>query len=144
MRRNTRRMKSVVICGSQRYKKEIIQFAKELEKLGVSLVLVPDFRWTRNRMLAAREAERLKSMRYRTRLPGVVRGHLHKILKADVCFVYNKNSYIGVNTTLEIGAAAALNKFIFALEQDKSEPCRDILFDKVVTTPEELVVYLKD
>jgi len=137
-------MKSVVVCGSQRYKKEIIEFAKRLEQLGIPLVLIPDFKWTRNRLLTAQEAERLKSKRYRARLPGAVRGHLHKILKADVCFVYNKNGYIGVNTTLEIGAAAALNKFIFALEPDKSEPCRDILFDKIVKTPEELAEYLKD
>ncbi len=137
-------MKSVVICGSQRYKGEMIGFAKKLEKLGVPLVLIPDFRWTRDRLLVASEADRLKSKRYRQRLPGVVRGHLHKILKADVCFVYNKNGYIGVNTTLEVGAAAALNKFIFALERDKTEPCRDILFDKIVKTPEELVAYLKD
>lgn len=137
-------MKSVVICGSQRYKKEIAQFAKKLEALGISLVLVPDFRWSRDHMLQAPESIRLKSIRYRQRLPGVVRGHLHKILKADVVFVYNKNGYIGVNTTLEIGAAAALNKFIFALEPDKSEPCRDILFDKIVGTPEELAEYLRD
>lgn len=137
-------MKSVVICGSQRYKKEIAQFAKKLESLGISLVLVPDFRWTRDHVLIAQEQERLKSARYRQRLPGMVRGHLHKILKADVVFVYNKNGYIGVNTTLEIGAAAALNKFIFALEPDKSEPCRDILFDKIVGSPEELAEYLKD
>lgn len=137
-------MKSVVICGSQRYKREIIDFAKKLEKLGVPLVLIPDFRWTRDHMLAAREVERLRSIRYRARLPGVVRGHLHKILKADVVFVYNKKGYIGVNTTLEIGAAAALNKFIFALEPDKSEPCRDILFDKIVGSAEGLAEYLRD
>lgn len=137
-------MKSVVICGSQRYKREIAEFARKLERLGVSLVLVPDFRWTRDHFSRSPESVRLKSARYRTRLPGVVRGHLHKILKADVCFVYNKNGYIGVNTTLEIGAAAALNKFIFALEPDKKEPCRDILFDKIVSTPEELFEFLKD
>ncbi len=137
-------MKSIVICGSQRYKKEITQFAQRLSQLGVAIVLIPDFRWTRDRMLAAPEEIRLKSKRYKARLPGVVRGHLHKILKADVCFVYNKSGYVGINTTLELGAAAALNKFIFALEQDKSEPCRDILFDKIVKTPEELFTYLKD
>lgn len=137
-------MKSVVICGSQRYKKEIAEFAKTLEKLGISMVLVPDFRWSRDHVIQAPESVRLESPRYRQRLPGMVRGHLHKILKADVCFVYNKGGYIGVNTTLEIGAAAALNKFVFALEPDKSEPCRDILFDKIVGTPEELAEYLKD
>lgn len=137
-------MKSVVVCGSQRYKEEMIKFAKKLEKLGVPLVLIPDFRWTRKESLAAAESIRLKSARYRLRVPGVVRAHLHKILKADICFVYNKNGYIGVNTTLELGAAAALNKFIFALEPDKSEPCRDILFDKIIATPEELANYLKD
>lgn len=137
-------MKSVVICGSQRYKKEIAEFARQLERLGVSLVLIPDFRWTRDHISRSPEHVRLRSARYRTRLPGVVRGHLHKILKADVCFIYNKKGYIGVNTTLELGAAAALNKFIFALEPDRSEPCRDILFDKIVKTPEELMSYLRD
>lgn len=137
-------MKSVVICGSQRYKKEIANFAKRLEELGVAMVLIPDFRWSRDSVIKSPESVRLKSFRYRQRLPGVVRGHLHKILKTDICFVYNKKDYIGVNTTLELGAAAALNKLIFALEPDKSEICRDILFDKIVKNPEELYAYLKD
>jgi len=35
-------MKSVVVCGSKRYKDEIAVFCVELEKLGV-LVFEPDF-----------------------------------------------------------------------------------------------------
>ncbi len=137
-------MKSVVICGSQRYKKEIHLFAKRLEEMGVAIVLTPDFRWSRDHTIIMPEKQRMRSRRYRARLPGVVRGHLHKILKTDICFVYNKKGYIGVNTTLEIGAAAALNKLIFALEPDKNEVCRDILFDKIVESPEELFTYLKN
>lgn len=136
-------MKSIVICCSQRYKEEIKDFAKKLEKLGIPLVMTPDFRWTSQSVALSTEAHRLKSARYRRRLPGVVRGHLHKIAKADAVFIYNKNGYIGYNTTLEIGAAAILNKLIFALEDDKEEPCRNILFDKIVKTPEELAEILK-
>lgn len=136
-------MKSLVICCSQRYKEEIREFAKKLEKLGVPLVLVPDFRWTSKKVAQSSESIRLKSDRYRKRLPGVVRSHLHKIAKADAVFVYNKDGYVGYNTTLEIGAAAILNKLIFALEEDKEEPCRGILFDKIVKNPEELAEYLK-
>jgi hypothetical protein len=36
-------MKSVVVCGSKRYKAEVAKFCAALEKLGV-LVFEPDFR----------------------------------------------------------------------------------------------------
>ena len=36
-------MKSVVICGSQRYKEDIKQFSQQLKKLGVSVVFEPNF-----------------------------------------------------------------------------------------------------
>lgn len=135
-------MKSVVICASQRFKDGVKEFSKKLEDLGVPLVLIPDFRYRKSKMAKAEEKERLKSKSYRRSLPGLVRGHLQKVMKADVCFIYNKNGYIGYNTTLELGAAAILGKWIFALEKDLDEPCRGILFDKIVKTPEELVKYL--
>lgn len=135
-------MKSVVICSSQRFKKEVDEFAKKLEKLGVPLVLSPDFRYRSAKMAASSEAVRLKSQAYRKSLEGLVRAHLHRIQKADVCFVFNKNGYVGYNTTLEMGAAAILGKLIFALEPDIHEPCRHILIDKIVKTPEEFMKYL--
>ena len=135
-------MKSVVICSSQRFKKEVDDFAKKLEKLGVPLVLAPDFRYRTAKVAAAPESVRLKSASYRKGLEGLVRAHLHRIQKADVCFIYNKKGYVGYNTTLELGAAAILGKLIFALEEDTHEPCRHILFDKIIKTPEDLARYL--
>ena len=102
-------MKSVVICGSRKFKQEINKFADELEELGV-LVYAPD----------------------------VDADHIQKMRMADVVFVYNKDGYAGVSVTLEIGAAIALAKPIYALADDP-EVCRQVLFQAVISSPEELV-----
>lgn len=140
-------MKSVVICGSQRYKEEIKQFAGKLRKLGVSVVFEPNFERQRVKMLTKAEKERLKSKSYRDRVPAMVHEHFNRIRKADVCFVYNKKGYLGVNTTLELGFAHGLNMIIYALEPEMptgqgGEICRDILFTEIVDKPEDLVTRL--
>jgi len=137
-------MKSVVICGSQRYKKEINVFVKELRKLGVPVVFHPNFERRRISFLSKKEKERLKSKAYRLRIPGLVHEHFDRIRKSDVCYVYNKDGYLGVNTTLEIGFAHGLNRIIYALEPERpiqfgGEVCRDILFSEVIDSAEELV-----
>jgi len=57
---------------------------------------------------------------------------------ADVVFVFNKNGYAGVSTTMEIGCALALGKPIYALEKD-TELCRNVLYREIINTPEEFV-----
>lgn len=141
-------MRSVVICGSQRFNDEMMQFAARLRKLGVPLVLVPDFKYARKNFLNMDEKERLASKSYRKRVPDLVRQHFDKIRKADVCFVYNKDGYLGVNTTLEIGFAHGRDMVIYSFEpespvEDGGEVCRDILFTEVVSTPEDLYEKLK-
>ncbi len=44
---------------------------------------------------------------------------------------------------MELGAAAVLGKPIYALEEDKTEACMNVLIDEVIATPEELVKRLK-
>ena len=137
-------MKSVVICGSQRYKDEIRAFSTRLRKLGVPIVFEPNFERQRKKMLSKKESERLKSKSYRDRVPAMVHEHFDRIRKADVCYIYNKNGYLGVNTTLELGFAHGKNMIIYALEPEKpiaqgGEVCRDILFTEIIDTPEELV-----
>ena len=39
---------------------------------------------------------------------------------ADIVFIYNKNGYAGVSTTLEIGGALMLGKPIYALSMTKN------------------------
>lgn len=58
-------------------------------------------------------------------------------------FIYSKGGYIGVSTTLEIGAAAILGKSIYALENYKEDLAIDVLFDGIIKNPEELIEKLK-
>ena len=136
-------MKSVVICGSQRYKDEIKAFAIKLRKLGVPIVFEPNFERRPTKFLNATEAKRLESVSYRKQVPALVHEHFDRLRKADICYVYNKEGYVGVNTTLEIGFAQGKNMIIYALEPEKElkfggEICRDILFTEIIQTPEEL------
>src|ERR1035437_7028399 len=129
-------MKSVVVCGSQRYKDEITAFAKALRQLGVPIVFEPNFERQRSKMAHADEKTRLQVKSYRDRVPAMVHEHFDRIRKADVCCVYNKDGYIGVNTTLEVGFAHGKNMIIYALEPEKEiefggEICRDILFTEI-------------
>jgi len=137
-------MRSVVICGSQRFKDEIAAFANDLRELGVPVVFEPNFRRQRKEMLTKDEKDRLKSQSYRERVPAMVHEHFNRIRKADVCYIYNKGGYLGINTTLELGFAHGKNMVIYALEPEKSveeggEICRDILFTEIIDSPEELV-----
>lgn len=137
-------MKSVVICGSQRYKDEIKSFSKRLKELGVSIVFEPNFDRRPKKFLKAKESVRLATYSYRKQIPALVHEHFDRIRKADICYIYNKKGYLGVNTTLELGFAHGKNMIIYALEPEKEfhaggEICRDILFTEIVPTPEELV-----
>ncbi|MDO8620637.1 MAG: nucleoside 2-deoxyribosyltransferase [bacterium] len=123
-------MKSVVICGSRRFKAEAKKFANELEKLGV-VVYAPYHHSGQD------EWEKF-SKEYQTFIAlGLTHDHFYKIRMADVVFVYNKGGYAGPSTTLEIGFAVALGKPIYALAPD-SELCRNALFREVIRTPKEL------
>ena len=141
-------MKSVCILGSQRFKEEMESFARSLRIMGVPLVYEPEFKERDAIFLNLTESERLsgedqKNKEYRRMVPGLVFHHLQRIREADVVYVYNPGGYIGVNTTLEIGAAHMLNKPIFAMCPEKpykegGEMCREILVNSVVPTFEEL------
>lgn len=141
-------MKSVVICGSQRFNDEINHFAARLRKLGASQVFTPNFKYARKNFLESDERDRLQSRTYRKQLSAFVLEHFDRIRKADICFVYNKDGYLGVNTTLEIGFAHGREMVIYSLERESDaeeggEICREILFSEVVGTPEELYKILE-
>jgi|TARA_Y100000310_G_scaffold321577_1_gene379436 hypothetical protein len=141
-------MKSVVICGSLRYASEIDQFAARLRKLGAPLVLTPNFKYLRKEYSSLDEKDRLTSKGYRRKIPELVLQHFDRIRKADIVFVYNKDGYLGVNTTLELGFAHGRDMIIYSLEPESAikeggEVCRDILFTEVINTPEDLCERLK-
>ncbi|KUK77668.1 MAG: MazG nucleotide pyrophosphohydrolase [candidate division WS6 bacterium 34_10] len=129
-------MKSVVLCGSKRFKKEMGEFAKNLKDKGI-VVYEP------NLYRGGKEWDTLSGDYKRYILMGLTHDHFYKIKKADVVFVYNKGGYIGNSTTLEIGYAVACDKPIYAFEEDIEEGCRNVLFTDLIKTPTQLIKRLK-
>ncbi len=129
-------MKTVVMCGSRRFKPEIREFSKRLRKLGV-VVYEPFLHSGQD------EWEKLSSDYQKFIALGLSHDHFYKIKMADVVFVYNKDGYSGNSTTLEIGYAIALGKPIYALSGDDKELCRHVFFREIVSSPAELAKKLK-
>jgi len=128
-------MKSVVICGSRRFKPEIREFTKKLKELG-AVVYEPYLHQGQD------EWTNLSDDYKRFVALGLTHDHFYKIKMADVVFVYNKDGYSGCSTTLEIGYAVALGKPIYALSADE-ELSRHILFREIIQIPEELAKRLQ-
>ncbi|MDP2926778.1 MAG: hypothetical protein Q8N65_01420 [bacterium] len=128
-------MKSVVICGSKRFKAEAREFARQLKELGV-VVYEPYFH------SGQEEWDRLSEDYKKFIALGLTHDHFYKIQMADVIFVYNQDGYSGVSTTLEIGAAVVLGKPIYALFPDE-ELCRQVMFCEIIKSPEDLVKKLQ-
>lgn len=125
-------MKTVVLCGSRRFKPEIRKFGADLKKLGV-VVFEPYLHCGHD------EWSSLSEEYQNYILLGLTHDHFYKIQMADVVYVYNKDGYAGVSTTLEIGYAVAKGKPVYALEKDTSEGCRNVLFREIISSPAKLV-----
>ncbi len=128
-------MKSVVICGSRRYKKEIREFSARLRKAGVIVyepILSDD-----------PKIDELPEHFKKFAFLGLTHHQFSSIRKADVVYFYNKGGYMGNSSTLELGFAEALGKSIYALSEDREEPCRNVLFDEIIKNSEELIKRLK-
>lgn len=148
-------MKSVVFCSSQRFKKDMETFIRDLkecaqEKNTHLVVFDPEFEERSQEFLDQHEKERLNDPLYRATVAGKVYDHLfRKVRVADVCFIFNKNGYLGANTSGELFAAAALGKTIYAIHEKTlmgnypdnlyEEPSPRKLIHEVVSTPEELL-----
>ena len=147
-------MKSVVFCSSQRFRKELEDFINELKQAAKKqkchlVILDPEFE-ERGDLEKLEEKERLFDKNYRSSVAGKVYDHLFRKVKvADICFVFNKDGYIGANTNGELFAAAITGKICYALE-DKilmgkypndlyEEPSPRKLIHEIVKTPEALL-----
>lgn len=129
-------MRSVVVCGSKRYRKEIAKFCSRLEDLGV-LVFEPSIQ----QPIFEDEVHHSEYVTQKL-FKGLTLEHFDWIRKADVCYIFNKDDYVGTSVTMEIAYATALGKPVFALSSKTSDPCRDALIDKVVKTPKSLTALL--
>lgn len=145
----------MVFCSSQRFKKEMYEFIAELRKLASQkelhpVIFDPEFEDRPSNFHMASEKERLSDAHYRSTVAGKVYDHLfRKVRVADVCYIFNKDGYLGANTNGELFAAAALGKTIYAFS-DKTmmgsyprdlyeEPSSRKLIHEIVGTPEELL-----
>jgi nucleoside 2-deoxyribosyltransferase len=125
-------MKSVVVCGSKRYAAEIDKFCKELKRLGV-LVFEPNFKEP-----MPEDIEFSSANIKHTVFKGLTLEHFDWIRKSEVCFIFNKDDYVGVSVSMEMAYATALGKPVFALSDETGDPARNSLIDKVVKTPQNL------
>lgn len=147
-------VKKIVFCSSQRFRLELVEFINEFREIVRKnrkpfMILEPDFDTTPKEFLHLSEKERLqKSAEYRERLIWDASNHLFRRVKiADIVFIFNKNSYVGVNTSGELFAAAVLNKKIYSLEKRimmgqypddlYEEPFVSFLIWDVAKTPQE-------
>lgn len=128
-------MKSVVLCGSRRFKPEMRAFGKKLKAAGI-VVYEPYLH-------SGQDEWANLSQQYRNFIAlGLTHDHFYKIKMADVVFIFNKDGYVGNSTTLEIGYAMALGKPVYALSEDE-ELCRNVLFRKIIKDTKELILLLK-
>ncbi len=146
-------VKKIVFCSSQRFRKEMLQFIKELRALiqenkAPFIILEPDFDELPEEFLSMSEEERLKDDNYRRQLIWDASNHLFgRVKKADIAFIFNKNGYLGINTSGELFAAAVLDKKVYALEEKVmmgkypkelyEEPFVSFLIYAVTSTPKE-------
>ena len=114
------------------------------------IILEPNFEEREERLGGLHERDRLKDAGYKEAVAGKVYDHLfRKVRIADVCFIFNKDGYLGVNTTGELFAAAMSGKMCYALHDQTlmghypndlyEEPSSRKLIHEIVTTPEELL-----
>lgn len=96
------------------------------------------------------EKDRMKDPHYSKSVAGKVYDHLFRKVKvADVCYIFNKDGYLGANVTGELFAAALAGKICYALEDTfkmgnyphdlYEEPAPRKLIHEIVATPDELL-----
>ncbi len=129
-------MKTLVICGSLRFAKEMKSIADSLCSLGVTVHCPTDYR--DNIAWKQVDAEGVRIL-----AKGLTYEHFQRIRTADAVLIVNPDGYIGTSTTLEMGYAVALAKPMFSWEPDTTEVCRDILMISVNKNIENLASYLK-
>jgi len=128
-------MKTIAICGSRRFKKEIREFATKLKKAGV-VVYEPILNDDPKINDLPKHFKKFAFL-------GLTHHQFSFIRKADIVYFYNKDGYMGNSSTLELGFAEALGKPIYALCEDKEEPCRNVLINEVIKTLPDLIKRLK-
>lgn len=114
---------SIAVCGSGRHIDRIMALCDALEAQGY-LVMRP---------VMGGDVSHLTPSEALLAWGGAAQKHLRQIRQADICLIANFNGYLGVDSTIELGYASALHKWVVALNHD-DELGREALFDRVLET----------
>lgn len=96
-------MKIITICGSLKFKNEMMKVAEKLALEG-NCIITPVYPTEENYTRTDEQIENLK------------KAHFKKIDLSDAIYIVNVNNYIGESTKLEIEYAKSKNKEIIYLE----------------------------
>ncbi|HEX4702600.1 MAG TPA: hypothetical protein VH352_10775 [Pseudonocardiaceae bacterium] len=118
-------MRIIALCGSGKKRKEIFEATELLRDQG-AIVLAPPLH-NISKLCEGRPDEC-----WELAWKGATFAHLNRIEKADVVFIVNPDGYLGPSTTLELGYAVALRKFIVAMKPDSMETARTVLLDLIL------------
>ena len=97
-------MKVITICGSLKFKNEMMMAAEKLSLEG-NCVLTPVYPISQNLKKTKEQLEKLKE------------AHFKRIEFSNSIYVINKDNYIGESTELEIEYAKQLGKEVLYLEK---------------------------
>jgi len=129
-------MKSVVFCGSSKVMDQMKDWDEFLKANNVKVFIPKDVsndpRWS----ASATEKRQIVSE--------LTLDHFDRISKHDAVFIFNVDGYVGPSTTMEIGYAFGSGKEIYAMNNDRDEVCRDVLYLKVCPTKEALLKELQN
>ena len=96
-------MKIVTICGSFKFKEEMLRLSAELEIKNNYVILQPVYSGN-DAIYTAEEMEIMGKL------------HMKRIEISDAIYVVNVGGYIGYTTKKEIEYAISLNKEVYSLE----------------------------
>ena len=112
----------ITICGSSRFKNEIMAMAHDLTLQGHIVLMPCVFHHADNEELTTEDKIRLDNL------------HKEKIMMSDAIFVVNVDNYIGESTYGEIDWANRMKKEIFFLvEPPKPEEAKEKPVEEVTT-----------
>jgi len=129
-------MKSVVICGSRRFKIEMRELTYALRENNV--VVYEPYLYDEPEDVRTQLDERERDYI----ALGLTHDHFYKIRMADVVYIYNSDGYLGNSTTMELGYAVAMNKPIYAFSGLDPERSRRVLYRAIISSAKELLPYL--
>lgn len=120
-------MAIITACGSGKNRELIHAICRKLEEKG-HVVLTPPLHNIGKYVNGNHMDEEGTLLLWK----GATFAHFNRVKTSNICIMVNPGGYLGVGSTLELGYAVSLGKLIIALQHDKNEPARDVLFDVVL------------